>query len=959
MMGQSERLGRIVRAAVVPLIVCAASLAAASPASAAFGIAALDGGAFDQNGGAYTKAGGHPDSASVSLELNTVPNPQGHLGPDESAVKQVKVDLPPGLIGNPTVVKACPRNLRTPSLIEAIDSDADPNSFCPVGSIVGVAVTTLAVTGTTTTRAAPVFSIDPPPGMPAQFVFALTDQKVYLDTALRSDGDYGLTVRARDVSQADAVLASKVTLWGVPAAPSHDDQRCIAYFGELPDLSTPPACNSLGDAFPLMGPHPSNSSPLAFLTNPVSCTSPEIGLETRVHVDPWNPTSSPDDASFVSHAPPGYPAPPEQWGDPVGVVGCEDLPFAPSIQVRPDSAKPDSPTGIQVDLSFPQEGLTNPTGLATASLRNATVTLPEGMTVSPSSADGLQGCSDVQLGLKSLSPAQCPLGSKIGTIVAQTPLLEEPLTGSIFVGTQKSDDPESGDMFRLFLVLDNDQKGIHVKLAGKIRANAKTGRLETTFEDNPQLPISTLSLHFKSGPRAPLATPQTCGAHTVTSSLTSWGGQVSTPSSSFTIDCPGTTGFSPSFTAGALTTTGGAFSPFTAQIRRDDNQQYLAGVALRMPVGLIAKLKGVQLCSDAQANAGACPLASRVGTATVGSGPGPDPFFLDGPVSLTGPYKGGPYGLVVAVRAVAGPFDLGTVVVRQAIYVDPTDAHLTVVSDPVPTIVKGVPLRMRSIDVKVDRPGFTMNPTSCAPKQIDATLTSVANAVAKPSQRFQVGECQLLAYKPKLAFSLTGRKQTTDGKHPGLKSVLRQGFGQANSKSVKVRLPLSLALDPDNADGLCEFTDGQKADPTCPKSSIVGSAKAWTPVLNRPLTGPIYFVKNIRIDKRSGRQIRTLPSLVIPLRGEVSLTLRAQSSVEKNHLVTTFATVPDAPVSRFELSLEGGKSGILVVSGQNICAGAQRATALLDGHNGKRADQTVTMKTPCAKKRGKGSKRGK
>ena len=665
------------------------------------------------------------------------------------------------------------------------------------------------------------------------------------------------------------------------------------------------------------------------------------------------------ETSFISHDPPGYSfanrLPPDQRGPVRGTTGCEALSFKPTIDVKPDSLAPDSPSGLSVELDIPQEGLSNPTGLATAHLKDARVTLPEGMTVSPSSASGLEGCSDAQIGIGTDSEVQCPDAAKIGSVHAETPILNEALDGGIYVGTQESDDPESGRMFRIFLVLKNKQRGLLVKLPGQIRIDKTTGRIETLFKDNPQLPVSRIFLQFKTGPRAPLAMPQSCGSKTVLAELSSWGGQTANLTSSFTIECPPDLGtFSPGFEAGTLVPTGGAFSPFVVRIQRPDRQQYLAGVSLKTPTGVLAKLRGVSLCSDASAAAGTCPAESHVGTATVAAGPGENPFYVKGPVSLTGPYKGAPYGLAVAVRAVAGPFDLGTVVVRQAVFVDPTDGHLDVVSDPLPTIIKGVPLRLRSINVDVDRPRFTLNPTSCAEKQIAATFLSEPGAVSTQSSRFQAGGCRSLGFSPRLTLALSGRKQIANGRHPGLKAVMTQGSGQAGIKNVAVALPLSLALDPENAasDTLCSFEDGLKREPKCPKSSIIGRAKAITPLLNRPLTGPVFFVKNERIDKRTGRRIRTLPTLLVALRGEVALNLRATTAVQNNRLVSKFTTVPDAPVSRFELALKGGKRGILVVtSRRSLCQVKQVADIAIGGQNGKKVSGGHPMASPCPGRR--------
>jgi hypothetical protein len=579
------------------------------------------------------------------------------------------------------------------------------------------------------------------------------------------------------------------------------------------------------------------------------------------------------------------------------------------------------------------------------------VTLPEGMTINPSGANGLAACTDEQVGFNSSAPVQCPEASKIASVVATTPVLEETLTGAVYVGSQLSDNPESGDMFRIILALENAERGVFVKLLGNVRADAETGRLETTFLGNPQLPVSTLSLRFKDGPRAPLAMPPDCGTKTVDASFSSWAGHLVQRTDAFTITCTPDMGlFAPSFAAGTVTPVGGAFSPFSVQINRPDRQQFISGLTVELPPGLIGKLKDIPLCPDAQANAGTCGIESRIGTATVGAGPGTNPFFIDGSVSLTGPYKGGPFGLSTSVRVIAGPFDLGMVVVRQAIHVDPVDAHITVVSDPLPVIVKGVPVRLRSINVNVNRPGFTINPTSCGPKQIKATMISTSGAIHQATQHFQVGDCQALRLRPRLRMRLTGRKQLRDKGHPGVRAVLTQGSGQANLKKVQVKLPLSLALDPERAqsDDLCEFEAGLRVD--CPASSIIGRARAFTPVLNRPLTGPVYFVKNVRIHPRTGNRIRTLPTLLIPLKGEVDIHLRAKSDTQRGKLVNTFSAVPDAPVSRFELTLRGGRDGILIVNG-NPCRRSRVADALIDGHNGKRADRAVKIGMPCGERK--------
>ena len=609
----------------------------------------------------------------------------------------------------------------------------------------------------------------------------------------------------------------------------------------------------------------------------------------------------------------------------------------PTFAAVPDTTTPDTPTGLRVKLDFPQDGLTDPTGYATAHLKKATVTLPEGMTINPSSAGGLTACTDAQLNLGTNDPVGCGLSSKLGTAEATTPLLSERLTGGIYLRTQNSADPESGEMFRIALVLRNEERGLLIKLPGSIRADKSTGRLVVTFDDNPQLPVGTLDLQFKGGARAPLATPATCGEKRIDTELTAWTGKTVNRSSAFTVGCmAGLGGFSPSLVAGVSNPVGGAFSPFALSVSKLDGNADLSGLSLSLPTGLLAKLKG--------------NVNTQVGSVTAYAGPGSNPYALPGQVLLEGPYGDAPFSLRVVVPAKAGPFDLGTVEVRQKVYVDPITAQVTVVSDRLPTIVSGVPVRLQRLDVNIDKAGFIVNPTSCAAKAFGGTLNALGGQTVPINVRFQVGSCSDLGLKPDLALTLSGKGQSTDGKHPAVSASLTQKPGQANLKKVQVALPLSLALDPDNAasDDLCSFVEGSKPDPKCPASSVVGKATAVSPILNEPLTGPVYFVKNERKDPKSGRSIKTTPKLVIPLTGEngIKLTLTGTSTVIDDQLVTTFDNIPDAPVSSFKMDINGGKKGILVVSAADICKTTQIADQQIRGQNNKQADTDVYIQTP-------------
>lgn len=880
-----------------------------APALAAFGIAGFDGEVTaDGSHTPYAQAGGHPFAFTTTFHLNTTTDSQGRPIPD-GALRDVRVDLPAGFVGNAAAIPACPG-------IKELLTFA-----CPNGSQVGV--TTLDLNSSTPfAQTAPIYNIQPPGGVPARFGFQINGTtQVVLDASIRTDGDYGLSVTIRNASQAIPMLGASVTFWGVPAATVHDPQRCGFFIS---------GDQCIGPPNTFIGPNPAGVVPSPFLTNPGSCSGG--GLPMGLAALSWESPARAARAAF----------------DLPGLTGCEQLPFDPKLRVSTDSAAPDTPTGMEIEMSVPQDGLTGLSGLAPAHVRGARVVLPDGMTLSPPSADGLEACSDDAFAMTAGRAPDCPDASKIGAVTIDTSLLREQLSGSVFVGRQRSSDPESGELFRVLLYAASEARGVYVKLPGQVRADATTGRVEAVFANDPQLPFARLALRFKGGARAPFATPLGCGAGAFTATLGSWAGQERTLTAGSSVACTGAPAFAPTFNAAADVPVAGAFSPLRVRIGRADRQPYLRGLSLRMPTGLLAKPAGVELCDVRRATDGTCPPASRVGSVRASAGPGPDPLSLPGSVFLTGPYKDAPYGLSVVVPVIAGPFDLGVVVVRQGIYVDPVDARVSVVSDPLPTIVKGVPGRLRGLAVDIDRPGFTVNPTSCAPKSVNAAVTALTGEVAARATRFQVGDCEALPFAPRMRLRLTGRGQTGVGRHPGIAAAVDAGPGQAALRKVRVALPLALALDPGNAKRLCAYQDG--LDSTCPRASIIGTARARTPLLNRPLLGPVYFVKGLRRDRKTGRMIRTLPTLLVTLRGEVAIDLRATSSVERDRLVTTFAPVPDAPITHFGMSLRSGRDGILVVS-RRPCARAQVADVRMDAHNGKRHDPAVTLRTPCARER--------
>jgi hypothetical protein len=526
-------------------------------------------------------------------------------------------------------------------------------------------------------------------------------------------------------------------------------------------------------------------------------------------------------------------------------------------------------------------------------------------------------------------------------------------------------------LFRVLIEVDSREDGVNAKIPGVVTADRVTGRLTARFENNPQVPVKHLSLTFRPGDRASLANPASCTSAKTTGVFTPWsrpgtrsdgvvvpGTPDVTSSSIFEVSwdgkgagCPATLPFGPKVAAGLADPQAAGSSPFSFDLTREDRNDILTGINVSLPDGLLGAVKDVPLCSDADADAGTCPAASRIGSAAAAAGPGGHPFYLtDQPVSLTGPYKGAPYGLAIAVHAVAGPFDLGTVVVRQALNVDPDDVHAVVTSDPLPTIRDGVPFRIRRVHVDIDRPGFMRAPSSCSPKTIQTTITSKGGQTASASTPLQATGCEKLPFAPKLAMKLTNPAEAKVGGHPGLEALVTQQRGEAGTKALTVTLPLSLALDPDNAasDQLCEFADGVKGQ--CPDKAVIGTMTAVSPLLKGPLSGKVYWVKGIRTDPKSGRQIRTLPSLLVQLRGEVNVNLRGVTSVPDNqHLTSTFPTIPDAPLSSAVLKLTGGKKGPLVITDghDDICSAPQKPFMAAIGQNGKSYDAAITMAVEC------------
>jgi hypothetical protein len=785
-----------------------------------------------------------------------------------------------------------------------------------------------------------LYNLTPPKGVAAEFGAKFKNvDTAYIDAKVRSGGDYGVTAEATNVTAAAGISSVEAVFWGVPADASHDGERVCPGPGGTEIIG----CSAEG------------VEPRPFLRNPTSCEGP---LTTSLAIDSWQ------DPGVFSEASAGLPA----------ITGCGLVGFAPTLQVQPTSSVADSPTGLHVDLHLPQN--TSTTGLAEADLRDATVTLPAGVSTNPAAAAGLAACTNAQIGVTSAAgvlpvtftpaAAECPDAAKIGTVEVDTSLVDHPLLGSVYIAAPY-ENPFSS-LLAIYLSVFDPQTGVVVKLAGHVQADPVTGQLTTTFTDSPQVPFEDFKLDFFAGPRAALASPEQCGTYTTTSQLTPWSappsGPAAAPSDSFQVTSGCVPGFKPAFTAGTTSTQAGAFSPLTLSFSRGDSEEGLAGLSVALPPGLIGKIAGVGRCSDASLAAAAsrsgaaelasasCPASSLIGTVQTGAGAGPSPLFVAGKAYLTGPYKGAPYGVAVIVPAVAGPFDLGTVVIRQALFIDPNDAHVTAVSDPFPTILKGIPLHIRRVDVSLDRPGFTLNPSSCEPMAVHATLTSTGGANAPVSSRFQAAGCGALPFKPSFSASTQGKASKAGG--ASLTVRVTQKPGEADIHKVDLQLPKALPSRLSTLQKACTLAQFESNPAGCPEGSFIGTATATTPILGVPLTGPAILVSH------GGA---AFPDVEFLLQGEgVHITLDGKTDIKNGITYSRFETVPDAPISSFETVLPVGPHSILgaYVPGSNhynFCGqrSAPNGVSLtlpttLTAQNGTVVTQTTKLGvTGCAK----------
>jgi hypothetical protein len=852
------------------------------------------------------QAGSHPFEVTTKANFYTTAATPLGFGPYLTIVstpesfRNLLTKLPAGFIGNPTATPSRCTSAQLSTL--DVGGSANPQvPICPEDSQVGTAL----INGK---DFAPIFNLVPPSGVPAAFGIYYQGVTVRILAKLRPS-DNGVDLYSVEAPTADRLQSFKLSFWGTPGESAHDNVRAQCTYNLL---------GATGALCPVAA-----ASVRPFVRLPTSCSGPlpwEMEMDTYEHPGIFHRRST------------TTPAP----------TGCDAVPFDPQFTLGSTQPLAHTPSGFDVELNIPQGS--QPDEIAQADLKRASVTFPEGVSLNPAAAEGLSACSDTELRLGLEGPTQCPEGSRIGQIELHTPLLDHPLSGSLFLRSQASHDPSSGELYRVAIEIRSDADGVDLKLPGSLRANPQTGQLTTTFDQLPQLPFDSLQLHLKNGPRAPLTTPSSCGTHSATVELEGWNGAVRTATPSFTIsqDCTAAP-FAPGFHAGVSDSRAGSYSPFLLRVNRDPGEPNLGGLDATFPEGELAKLAGVPYCPEADATTGNCPAQSQVGHILAGLGEGPNPLFLPQPgksptaLYLAGPYRGAPYSIIASVPAQAGPFDLGTVVVRSAVRLDPVSTRVSVQSDPLPQIYAGIPVSYRDLRIAVDRPGFTLNPTDCDPKAVDGELTSATGQSLPVSDHFQVSDCGLLPFKPKFSLALSGK--THRRAHPSLIATLKGRPGDANIAAAQVKLPAAAFLDNAHIGEIC--TRVQFAAQACPAGSIYGKATATTPLLNYPLAGPVYL-------RSSSHQ---LPDLVVALRGtygeQINVELAGKTDSVNGALRNTFETVPDAPVTNFRLELFGGKRGLIEMS-SGFCANP-RATIKLNAQNGKESDTEPVVKGSCAK----------
>jgi hypothetical protein len=949
-----------------------ASVSASNPLNSstlpAFGVSYFNALVSNEVGAPSTQAGGHPYAVTVNFGFN-METEQGETGAAPSNTiglnsvaeddpRELAFDLPLGLVGNPLAVPRCPLAL--------VASPGENETACPRDTQVGLVYVNYSPLGggaraPKLTGPYALFNVVPEAGRPGEFAFNPTNDVVVVL--------YGEVVRTP---------LGNVVRVVVPTPKAHTSAVSTTFFGNPVGVFSQPGEDTDGRPF-------EDTEELPFLINPTNCQASEAQRTLTMHVDSWQHTGAQN--------PDGTP----NFGDPnwkeasrvlPPVEGCNLLEFNPShFELAPSgllegarepssggTTQADEPSAYEGRLKIPQ--IETFGTLSRPELKNATVTLPAGLSVSASAANGLEGCSEAQLDPGSGEPGHCPEGSKLGTVEVTSPLLEKALDGHVYLAEPKcgeegepacvESEAEEGKLFGLDIELDGEAV---IKIPGYVEAGGygaysaahglAPGQLRSVFPNDPQLPFGELVFKFKEGPRTPLANPQGCGMYTTPSLLEPWSAPFSanaTSESSFGVDweghggpCPASMPFSPGFTAGTSSAAAGSYSPLVLEFSRQDREQDLSTIAVHTPPGLLGNLSNVPLCGEPQAAQGTCGEASQIGTTTAVVGPGEDPFTItDGRVYLTGPYKGQPFGLSIVVPANAGPFHLGNVVVRASIAVDPHTAALTITTDALPQVVDSVPIRLRRVVVDVDRPGFIFNATDCVAGKLEGTIAGLEGFIGAHgssvavSSPYTASGCAGLAFKPSFAVSTSGKTSKAKGASLSVKLTYPTGAGYANIAKVKVDLPKQLPSRLTTLQKAC-LAKVFEADPAnCPKESVVGMAKTTTPILPVPLEGPAYFVSH-------GGE--AFPSLIVVLQGYgVTVELVGTTFISKKGITSsTFKAVPDVPVSTFDLTLPEGRYSALAANG-NLCTSKLAMPTAFVAQNGAEIHESTKIAvTSCPK----------
>ena len=923
--GISTEPARATGAQAKPFAIAGFSVSTTRPTPVPYG-PGLPGYGFVNEPYSFTQAGGHPYSLTSKIEFATEEVGSGQLTPTRD-LKDLRIDLPPGFTADPLAVTRCPRSL-------AIDGGS-----CPVDSQVGVYVLydsgDKAILG-------PIVDLTPEAGQTAELGLVTPDKVTVPLTGrmVRTPAGYGLALTVNGLPML-GINGLETTLWGVPAEAVHDPLRGLACTATVVQQQW--TCEGGGAK--------SGEASVPFLTMPSDCAG---GAQSAtVWADSWE---EPDRYVQAKSTLPT-------------ITSCSSVPFAPEIEVRPDTLLADAPVGLMVNVATPQSE--NAPMAAAPPLRTTRMTFAQGLTISPGVADGLLACEhdgaqgiDIPTGLNAeseplkpsevgegeepgpggearLAPGHCPQASIVGSAEAVTPLLASPIKGRVYIATPGCGGPDQapcteadavdGNLYHLYVELGGEpgEESLDIKLEASVQANPATGQLTLTLIENPQLPISRLSINLTGGPRALLDNPATCGPAKTTSDLQAWSAPGRTPApesllvtgtpdadpSSFyeVTSCAGIP-FRPGFLAGTVTPQAGMFSAFMFAVTRSDREPYLSQIQVQTPTGLSAMLSSVPLCGESLANAGRCPEASLIGNTLISSGAGSLPFELPGRVYLTTGYDGAPFGLSIITEAIAGPLNLGLVVIRARVDVNPQTAAIEITSDPLPQIVLGVPLRLQKVALDIDRPGFMFNPTNCNPLDVAATVAGTHDATATVFNRFAAADCRSLAFKPKLSASTNGHTSYTNGASLDVKLAFpnaKQGT-EANLAQLKVALPKPLPSRLTTLQSACKETIFEANPAACPKASVVGAARARTPTLPGLLTGPVYFVSHGR---------NAFPSPVVVLQGDgVSIVLRGSTTVEKSGLARIdFDALPDMPIDSLELYLPQGPHSVLGAN-TSLCA---------------------------------------